>query len=1391
MVLGNNLLAPDAASAGEYAQLNAGPAPAWANVDAFGNALATIASVGAAAYQGGRVWTTTVPSGMAGADLLDVTVPQVTAGVTYTFSAQAQAVTAGQNPSTFAAIGWIGTAGQTLSTTSGSPTVLTGGAGTWTQLVVTGAAPAGAVAAVLRVVTTTTPSAASTVWTDGLQLEARGYPTRFQMPWTPGTNLLPQTIATGSESMSVVTDAVTNWWTPAAGTVSQVTNLTAAPTGGTTAVAWALSSGTTTSYALYAGVAAAGGTGPVADNVQVTAGSSYTASAYLTRTGPDATVTVTAKIAWFTSSGTLLSTTTGAAATVPTGGAWVRATASGTAPAGAAWGRMYVAVASPGTFTGTETIYATGWQMEQAAAVSTWADPGAPCFLFTGLVERFPGTYDDLDGTYGTSKLECVDATAALSQFPLLSPFVQEVLALGPSFLYQLNEPAGAASCADTAGRRIPAPVENSPYGAGLLVFGNSITSTNPTLKFIGTNGPVATFNNNPSNAAPFQLPQTFVSLHKTSSTPGPPSNSAWTRMLAFRAPTVPGTNNLYGLWIAVPTTYNAANQSLFQIALNATGFAYLRVQSATGANASWTGSTNLCDGNWHMVAIGYDPVAATVTMWVDGAVATTFTGIDAGSAFKTDSLGCAIEYGVNLYADGYVGDLADAAEFPFLLTSAQVTNLYSSWRTASSGESSGARYARILKWIGWTGPASIASGSTQSMGPATDTSGQVPLDALNGTATTENGESYINAAGTLTFTARSALYGVRTPVVVFGEGRPVGNAGEWPCEVGSIDFDPSHLANVVQVTQYNGPIYTATDATSIRRYYSRLYQRTVNVSAGSEAQDAATYLLSQIKDPHQRAEAIGLHPAAIVGLFPVAARLDKNARIRYIKRPVGSPSRTLDAFIQRIVWSWPADTNDVTVQYQASPADLANYWRIGALYTTLSAQAASAQANATINALPDAAWNILAQSMPSSQVLWFEPGTPRFEAVTVKTIPSTVLGYATATLVMTGNFAFTHPVGSVVCEPLPTAVTDPTSWDTSSVLGASYAPILSGGAAGTNTVTVGPLPDGAYNAFGRTWNTGDTVVLSSGGSGTAETATIQSVSTTYPGYTSAVITFTANLANNHPAGDNVSDVLLTAGTNPATFAPTTRVTYAWTLPVLLFLLGASGRLPKLYAGFAVPSTAVLLAVLGVGMAALAVRARRRRSASRPPLLSGRIHVRRWESLMANLPVPNPRTAVAGEFETAAMMNLFRDAINFLTNRPRAALYQTTAQSVANAVWTATSFDSTLLDTYGGHSNTTNNSRYTAQVPGWYSLRCGGGWVTGAAGGGRGASIYKNGAFYTAGAAVVGSTNVIHSTPVSKDVFLAVGDYVELFVWQNSGGALNTAGSGQYASWMDICWEGI
>lgn len=174
---------------------------------------------------------------------------------------------------------------------------------------------------------------------------------------------------------------------------------------------------------------------------------------------------------------------------------------------------------------------------------------------------------------------------------------------------------------------------------------------------------------------------------------------------------------------------------------------------------------------------------------------------------------------------------------------------------------------------------------------------------------------------------------------------------------------------------------------------------------------------------------------------------------------------------------------------------------------------------------------------------------------------------------------------------------------------------------------------------------------------------------------------------------------------------------------------------------------------------------------------------------MSNLPVPNPRTAVASEFETAAFMNMFRDAINFLTNRPITEVYQTASQSLANGAFTAITMDSTVFDPNGQHSNTTNNSRVTCQVAGWYSVSGGVSYLTNTTGS-RGALIYKNGTALTqATGGIVAASNAIHVAMTGEVLIqLAVGDYVELYGWQNSGGALSTAGSGYYP-YLYVRWD--
>jgi len=174
---------------------------------------------------------------------------------------------------------------------------------------------------------------------------------------------------------------------------------------------------------------------------------------------------------------------------------------------------------------------------------------------------------------------------------------------------------------------------------------------------------------------------------------------------------------------------------------------------------------------------------------------------------------------------------------------------------------------------------------------------------------------------------------------------------------------------------------------------------------------------------------------------------------------------------------------------------------------------------------------------------------------------------------------------------------------------------------------------------------------------------------------------------------------------------------------------------------------------------------------------------------VANLPVPVLRTFQSGEVETGAYFNAFRDAVNFVINKPMAFLYQSAGQSVANNTNTAITLDATREDTYGGHSNTTNNSRYTAQVAGTYGIIGHVSWPVNATGV-RALELYKNGTVYTSGNQG-GPAPVTNWTAQETRITmpLAAGDYVEMFAQQASGGALTlNSGTAPYQTYMSVEW---
>jgi hypothetical protein len=176
------------------------------------------------------------------------------------------------------------------------------------------------------------------------------------------------------------------------------------------------------------------------------------------------------------------------------------------------------------------------------------------------------------------------------------------------------------------------------------------------------------------------------------------------------------------------------------------------------------------------------------------------------------------------------------------------------------------------------------------------------------------------------------------------------------------------------------------------------------------------------------------------------------------------------------------------------------------------------------------------------------------------------------------------------------------------------------------------------------------------------------------------------------------------------------------------------------------------------------------------------------------VPLAFPQLAVVSPgtpITSALWMSNVYNGLMFLANPPLAVLYQASPQSIPNNAFTPIQFDASGIDTYAGHSNTTNNSRYTSQLLGWYEISgvCG---LASNTTGARGLSIFKNGV-QPAGPATQVTTNPTGTgTNTDMPMFAAwvqldAGDYVELQVLQGSGGALSTV-TGVPGSVMTVRW---
>lgn len=169
----------------------------------------------------------------------------------------------------------------------------------------------------------------------------------------------------------------------------------------------------------------------------------------------------------------------------------------------------------------------------------------------------------------------------------------------------------------------------------------------------------------------------------------------------------------------------------------------------------------------------------------------------------------------------------------------------------------------------------------------------------------------------------------------------------------------------------------------------------------------------------------------------------------------------------------------------------------------------------------------------------------------------------------------------------------------------------------------------------------------------------------------------------------------------------------------------------------------------------------------------------------------NPTT---GQPILAAWGDVVRDDLEYLAeNRPHFRAYNSAALSIPNNTFTAVTLNSERFDVGGMHSTASNTDRGTVPTgeAGKYSAWASGGFAAHATGV-RIHALYINGATAVAN---VRSESATDTTPeflaYSPLYSLAAADYMSFYTFQNSGGALNLAATGNHTPEFSMMWEAL
>ncbi|EST24393.1 hypothetical protein [Streptomyces roseochromogenus] len=868
---------------------------------------------------------------------------------------------------------------------------------------------------------------------------------RLVLQVNPTRNLLYPWVAAGTSTLSM---------NATVGTTGTATGLPASGSGLTTAQTWAIPNGSSSGVAFgLNGDAGANWSTTDCDGTTVTPGLTYSFGIDVSlAAGGMTSLQLKARLAFYSLSGTLITRTLGTVQSVTT--SWTRLTVSATAPSNAAW--ALVSISTSASTTAATTVQTTGWQLEQAAAPTSWVSPGTWAEIWQGFVERWPQTYTQ-NGKYGLVNVTAVDGLAPLSQSTIASAMASFVAQQNPQYRFDLaatgsqpDSPTGSAFL-DLGGSGVGLDLVG-----GAITTGVSISSTSPLGTLWNTPGPVITLSNNQAaslgNASGASYLQWAKSSGKTVALP----SAGWTRMICFRNGHLPGSGSTYtlaSLWAATAAGFasGTGDQSGAYLYINSSGYVGCNIQNSAGTSlARVNSSVYVCDNNWHCAILSLSADGLTLHLTVDG---TWFFGTAASSVgsstYTQDAIGTLLaDGGVN--TQPFAGDLAWVAQWNTELSVSTQLDLTNGFANGWSGDANGTRLGRIMTLANFQ-PGAYSGyrivGSDVYVGGAS-INGRSPLDVMQECADTEVGQFTVDRNGVPTLYGQLWRWIQTQPRVTFGENA---GSGEIPY-LGDVVFeqDPSRLYNDVQITvdgaqdlTNTNALQEAQDATSQTAYFPQTLARTLNPQTVQGGLNIANYLLSQYKDPHTRIQEITVDLASNPSLLPQVVLLSFADRVRVNKRPAEAPMKTLDCFIEQMEWSG-TDQGALTLRMQMSPASQYQYGIIGAAWAQL--QSSYAAGVSTITVGPISGSNLIAAQyvIPggASYQMTLGYGTAAAETVTVQSVQAVSPGYSTVQITFTAPTANAHNANDYLCDPkpgnvaLPPAGSYPTCFDAASLTG-------------------------------------------------------------------------------------------------------------------------------------------------------------------------------------------------------------------------------------------------------------------------------------------------------------------------------------------------------------------